>query len=156
MLVISGSSSAWKLLEPGNARLEANSQDTCRGSPEHVLVQDNLFGGTTCVESMLPGSTFTAFLLWLFPSLQALHLPAFERSHAVVVSSSMDPPLKTGMSSPFLTGTNRAGAGFASEVSWQAAGEAESSTDRVLSSPSLSPGFGCGTLVRPWHFSTLG
>lgn len=66
------------------------------------------------------------------------------------------PPLKAGMSPPFLTSTNQAGAGFASLVPWQAAGEADASIGRVLSSPSLSPGFGCGTLVRPWHFSTLG
>lgn len=74
----------------------------------------------------------------------------------MVVSSSMDPPLKAGMSPHFLTGTNQAGAAFASLTSWQAAGEAEASTGLVLSSPPLSPGFGCGMLVRPWHFSTFG
>lgn len=74
----------------------------------------------------------------------------------MVVSSSMDPPLQAGLSPPFLTSTEQAGAGFASLAPWQAAGEADASTGRALSSPSLSPGFRCGTLVRPWHFSTLG
>lgn len=45
----------------------------------------------------------------------------------MVVSSSMDPPLKAGMSPPFLTGINQARAGFADLFSCQAAGEAKAS-----------------------------
>lgn len=61
-----------------------------------------------------------------------------------MVFSNMNPPLKAGMSPHFLTGTNQAGAGFANLISWQATGEAEASIGLVLSSPLLSPGFGCG------------
>lgn len=83
------------------------------------------------MESVFPGCTSAASLLWLFPSLQALHLPAFERSHAFVCHPSYTcsggflqqppPPLEVGMSPPLLASTYQAGAGFAALVPWQAA-----------------------------------
>lgn len=53
----------------------------------------------------------------------------------MVVSSSMDPPLQAGLSPPFLTSTEQAGAGFASLAPWQAAGEADASTVLPIPKP---------------------
>lgn len=69
-------------------------------------------------------------LLWLFPSLQmlpcqslkgAMCLSVIPAMRAAVVSSSADPLLEVGMSSPLLASAYQAGAGFASLLAWQGA-----------------------------------
>lgn len=137
-------------------------------SPGHILVQDKLVGGTACVESVFPRSTSVICLLWLFPSLQAFHLPAFERTHAFVCQYQLHvqqwfPPArihlwKLGYLVPSLLALTRL---VLALLVWSFGRlpflwEADIPVGHAWSSPSLSPRFRCGTSVRLRHFSTPG
>lgn len=156
MFILPGSirhpSRAQELLQPGIVKARHRLSDSWKGSLGHILVQDKLVDGTAFIRSVFP---HTPSLLWLFSSLQVLHLPVFERvmhlsvisaTCAAVVSSNMEPLLEVGMSPPLLASVYQAGADLASKLLflW----EADVSIGHAWSSPSLSRGFRCNTLVR--------